>query len=91
MRAWVLAVGRRTRPGRLRYLLRQVARLGALLGVAAASSSRSSAILPLSPCERRQQLKEEQGAPLRARVGGGLERHPKVSQLRVGFKPAPPT
>lgn len=66
-------------------------RLGALVGVAAASSSRSSAILSLSPCERRQQLKEEQGAPLRARVGGGLERHPKVSQLRVSFKPAPPT
>lgn len=32
------------------------------------------------PESRRQQL-EEQGAPLRARVGGGLERRPKASQL----------
>lgn len=65
-----------------------VARIGGLPGSAAASSSaRSSAAL--SPRgrydsflpERRSQQLEEQDAPLRARVGRGLECRPKASQL----------
>lgn len=33
------------------------------------------------PARRSQRLKEEQSTLLRARVGGGLERRPKISQL----------
>lgn len=71
---------------------------GCLPGSAAASSSARSCAAPPAPrdgsflpARRRQQLKEELGARLRARVGGGLKRRPKVSQLQVSLTQAPPT
>lgn len=73
-------------PGRLCSLLRLPGLGGS---AAAASSARSSAaLLPREgrsflPARRRQQLKEEQGAQLLARVGGGLERRPKASELEL--------
>lgn len=91
VRASVRVPSGRTRAGPLCHLRpRQTGSLG--LGVlpgaprppplpAALQLSPRRAVGSFLPARRRQQLEEEQGAELRARVGGGLERRPKVSHV----------